>query len=142
MSDFSINEFRDHMEERKRLTLNEGRMLLDEIEQARAEIARLRLHEETEQPQQAPPPPIPEPEPPQELKALLDEIDAATTHHAPDSVARSVHRWCQEWLNLRGRLMAFSGHEQQVQHQIDQMAQQADTILQMLNIWLSERKGG
>ncbi len=136
----TIDRIRAQMEERKRVTLSEGRLLLERLEEAAAEIARLQAG----QSEAAPAPPAGEaaaaepldtaaPSVPEPLQTLFAEAGASAAVAAPDSVASSLYAWCSEWLEIRSRLEVFFEQERQLQADIERLEQNAQQLIQRLS---------
>jgi hypothetical protein len=143
MSEETNDEIRQRMEERKRLTLTEGRALLDRLEEAEEEAARLREHAAGPAPAAAPAP-IPEavPDVPAPLKEQLEQIAPLTANMPPDSVARSLHAWCDAWAALRAQVLSLREQERHALAELARLEEEAGTISYRLSVWLKEKQGG
>jgi hypothetical protein len=131
------------MEERKRLTLTEGRALLDRLEEAEAEAARLREHAAGPAPAAAPAP-IPEavPDVPASLKEQLEQIAPLTANMPSDSVASSLHAWCDAWAALRAQVLSLREQERHALAELARLEEEAGIISYRLSVWLKEKQGG
>lgn len=126
-----IEELRQRMQERRRVTLTEGRMLLERLDSASAEIARLQAQLAQQPPPAAPVAPVapvaPLPEP---LQALLDQ--ATTQASTAAEVPAAVAALCRDWLRLRARLQQLLTLEQETCAELDRLEAQADALIQRL----------
>jgi hypothetical protein len=143
MSEETNDDIRQRMEERKRLTLTEGRALLERLEEAEAEVARLRERADTPAP--APVTPIaPETttEVPASLKEQLEHVAPMAANMPSDSVASSLHAWCNDWAALRAKILSLREQEQYALNELARLEEEAGTISYLLSVWLKEKQGG
>ncbi len=143
MSEENNDEIRQRMEERKRLTLTEGRALLDRLDEAEAEVARMR--ERAAAPAPAPPAaPAPEavPEVPAQLREQLEHVASMVSNMPPDSVASSLHAWCSAWATLRAQVLSLREQERHALAELERLEEEAGRISHLLTVWLKEKQGG
>jgi hypothetical protein len=138
MSEENTDDIRQRMEERKRLTLTEGRAVLDRLDEAEAELARRR--EGGAAP--AAPTPAAVPEVPAALQEQLEQVSPLAATMPPDSVASSLHAWCNDWAALRANLLSLQQQQQQAQAELARLEAEAGTISYRLSVWLKEKQGG
>jgi hypothetical protein len=143
MSEETNDDIRQRMEERKRLTLTEGRALLDRLDEAEAELARLREHTAAATPA-APAAPMAEavPEVPAPLREQLEQLAPLAATMPPDSVASSLHAWCNAWATLRAQVLSLREQEQHALAELTRLEEEAGTISYRLAVWLKEKQGG
>lgn len=139
----TIEAIRQRIERHKGMTLTEGRMLLDRLDDAATEIAR--LQESLSQMQQHPDDTDREfasdrcmYEP---LGKVLSQVGAAATANDPISISGAVHAWCNDWLNVRSTLVKLMTAEQQVLTEINRLEHEAESISQRLSKLLDQRRG-
>jgi hypothetical protein len=145
MSEENNDEIRQRMEERKRLTLTEGRALLDRLDEAEAEVARMRERAAAPAPTPAPPAaPAPEavPEVPAPLREQLEHVAPMASSMPPDSVASSLHAWCSAWATLRAQVLSLREQERHALAELERLEAEAGRISHLLSVWLKEKQGG
>lgn len=137
----AIDDLRQRMEERKRLNLTEGRMLLQRLDDAATEIARLRENlMEVQQQQTGPAEQATNQHNAQTLGSLLSQSASAAATCDPLSISGAVYAWCNDWLNVRAKLMKVIATEQQVIDEIQRLEQEADQMSQRISALLQEKR--
>jgi uncharacterized protein Yka (UPF0111/DUF47 family) len=136
----TIDDLRQRMEERKRLNLTEGRMLMQRLDDAATEIARLRENlMEVQQQQAAPAEQATSQHNTETLGSLLSQSASAAATSDPLSISGAVYAWCNDWLNVRAKLMKVIATEQQVIDEIQRLEQEADQMSQRIATLLQEK---
>lgn len=138
MSELTPDEWRERLEERKRINLTEGRELLDRLDAALTRIHTLQEqltesdtdtaassagHDAGDQPHAVP----------DTLKTLLAEARQLAHSSEPASIPDLVYDWCTQWLQVRTNIQKLLDFEQQVEYQIEQLEVDAEQIMRRLN---------